>query len=171
MIEKETVPPPTGEQGLANLAFVKIPYVVNGCLLFAAIAINFANVVARYFFFEAFYWAEEVLIYMIVWGVALAVASITYQGAHIKMDLFSSMFRSPFKQIVGGFTALLLLVCTIYAIVQSIKVVLLYAQTGNVSVAAHIPLTIPHVAVPIGFTLMAFAVVYRLRAYITGRFE
>ena len=59
--DADSAPPKTSP--IADLIFVRIPYVVTGTLLCAAIAINFANVVARYFFFEALYWAEEVLIY------------------------------------------------------------------------------------------------------------
>ena len=156
---------------LADLIFVRIPYVVTGTLLCAAIAINFANVVARYFLFEALYWAEEVLIYIVLWGVILATATITYQGLHIKMDLFSSMFRSPIKEVIGALTALLMLCATGYVLIQSYQVVGLFWQSGEVSITAGVPLTIPHIAVPIGFGLMALAVIVRMRSYITGRFE
>lgn len=156
---------------IADLIFVRIPYVVTGALLCIAIAINFANVIARYFFFEALYWAEEVLIYIVLWGVILAAATITYQGSHIKMDLFSSLLRSPVKEIVGALTALLMLCATVYVVVQSYQVVGLFWRSGEVSIAAGVPLTIPHIAVPIGFGLMALAVAIRLRNYITGRFE
>ena len=156
---------------IADLIFVRIPYVVTGTLLLIAITINFANVIARYFFLEALYWAEEVLIYMTLWGVILACATITYQGLHIRMDLFSAMLRSPLKEIVGAFAALLMVVASIYVVVQSYQVVRLFWRSGEVSITAEIPLTIPHIAVPIAFGLMALAVVIRLRGYITGRFE
>jgi TRAP-type C4-dicarboxylate transport system permease small subunit len=164
-------PPPAETWKLADLLFVKIPYVVTGTLFFAAIAINFANVIARYFFFEAFFWAEEVLIYMVMWGVVLAGATITYQGLHIKMDLFSTMFRSPFKEIVGALTAVLMVLATVYVVIQSYQVVRLFVQSGEVSISANVPLTIPHSAVLVGFGLMALATLVRLRSYITGRFE
>jgi len=156
---------------IADLIFVRVPYVVTGTLLLIAIAINFANVIARYFFLEALYWAEEVLIYMTLWGVILACATITYQGLHIKMDLFSTMLPSPYKEIVGGLTALLIICASVYVVIQSYQVVRLFWRSGEVSITAEIPLTIPHVAVPIAFGLMALAVVIRLRSYITGRFE
>jgi len=171
MSEQEAAPSAPETSPIADLIFVRIPYVVTGTLLLIAIGINFANVIARYFFFEALYWAEEVLIYMILWGVILACATITYQGLHIKMDLFSNMLRSPIKEIVGAITALLMICASVYVVIQSYQVILLFWRSGEVSITASIPLTIPHVAVPIAFTLMAIAVVIRLRSYITGRFE
>jgi C4-dicarboxylate transporter DctQ subunit len=165
----DALPPTTWP--IADLVFVRIPYVVTGTLFLIAIAINFANVIARYFFLEAFYWAEEVMIYMTLWGVILACATITYQGIHIRMDLFATLLRPPLKQIVGGFTALLLICASVYVIIQSYQVVGLFWRSGEVSIAAHVPLTIPHVAVPVAFALMALATVVRLRSYISGRFE
>jgi C4-dicarboxylate transporter, DctQ subunit len=171
MSDQEETPPETRTSPIADLVFVRIPYLVTGTLLLIAIGINFANVIARYFFFEALFWAEEVLIYMTLWGVILACATITYQGLHIRMDLFSNMLRSPIKEIVGALTALLMICASVYVVIQSYQVVTMFVRSGEVSITASIPLTIPHVAVPIAFTLMALAVVIRLRSYITGRFE
>ena len=171
MQQEDSTPPPVRTSKVEDIIFVRIPYIATGILLFSAIAINFANVIARYFFFEAFYWAEEVLIYMIMWGIVLAAATITYQGLHIRMDLFSTMMRSPLKEIVGAATALLMICATVYVVIQSCTVVGLYVRNGEVSITAGIPLTIPHISIPIGFGLMAIAVVIRFRSYITGRFE
>jgi TRAP-type C4-dicarboxylate transport system permease small subunit len=171
MSEQDTAPPGARRDPVAQLIFVRVPYLVIGTLLYIAIVINFANVIARYFFFEAFYWAEETLIYITLWGVILATATITYQGLHIKMDLFSVLFRSPIKEIIGALTALLMICASVYVVIQSYQVVGLFVRSGEVSIAAGVPLTIPHIAVPIGFGLTALAVIVRLRAYITGRFE
>jgi len=171
MSDQEGTSPEPRTSPITDLIFVRIPYVLTGTLLLIAIGINFANVIARYFFFEAIFWAEEVLIYMTLWGVILACATITYQGLHIRMDLFSNMLRSPIKEIVGAFTALLMICASIYVVLQSYQVVGMFWQSGEVSITAEIPLTIPHIAVPIAFSLMALGVVIRLRSYITGRFE
>jgi TRAP-type C4-dicarboxylate transport system permease small subunit len=171
MSDQDAATAPNKTSPVADMIFVRIPYVVTGTLLCAAIAINFANVIARYFFFEALYWAEEVLIYTILWGVILATATITYQGLHIRMDLFSAMFPPPVRRVVGAFTALLMIATSVYVLIQSYQVIGLFWRSGQVSITSGIPLTIPHIAVPVGFGLVALAVVVRLRSYITGRFE
>jgi TRAP-type C4-dicarboxylate transport system permease small subunit len=171
MSEQQGQPPAREARPIADLIFVRIPYVVTGTLFLIAIGINFANVIARYFFFEAFYWAEEVLIYMTLWGVILACATITYQGTHIRMDLFATLLRPPLNYIIGGFTAGLMICACVYVIMQSYQVVGLFWRSGEVSIAAGVPLIIPHIAVPIAFGLMALATIVRLRSYITGRFD
>jgi TRAP-type C4-dicarboxylate transport system permease small subunit len=119
MSQDEAAPPAPKTHPIADLIFVRIPYVVTGTLFLIAITINFANVIARYFFFEALFWAEEVLIYMTLWGVILACATITYQGLHIRMDLFATLLRSPIKEIVNALTAALLVCASIYVVMQS----------------------------------------------------
>jgi TRAP-type C4-dicarboxylate transport system permease small subunit len=171
MSDQEPARPTPRTWSIADVIFVRIPYVVTGTLLCAAIAINFANVIARYFLFEALYWAEEVLIYMILWGVILAAATITYQGIHIRMDVFSVMFRPAIKYAVNALTALLMICASLYVVIQSYQVVGLFWRSGEVSITASIPLVIPHIAVPVGFALIALAVLVRLRGYVTGRFE
>ena len=168
---QETTNPTPRTSAFADLIFVHIPYVLTGTLLCAAIAINFANVIARYFFFQALYWAEEVLIFMVLWGVILSVATITYQGLHIRMDLFSTRLRPPVKQIVGGLTAMLMIAASVYLVIQSCQVVALFWRSGELSITAGIPLIIPHLAMPVGFVLVVLAVLVRLRSYVTGRFE
>jgi TRAP-type C4-dicarboxylate transport system permease small subunit len=162
---------PAMAKSVAHVLLVKVPYVIGGILLLAAIAINFANIVGRYVFFTAIYWAEEVLVFIVIWGVFIGAAAITYQGAHLRMDLFSGAIRSPYKQILGGLVAVLTIVAALYAAVQAYWFVLVDVQNGSDSVAADVPMAIPHSALLVGFSLIAFAALVRLGAYISDRFE
>jgi len=156
---------------VGQLLLVRVPYLLGGVLLLAAIAINFANIIGRYVFFTAIYWAEEVLVFIVIWGVFIGAAAITYQGAHLKMDLFSGAIRSPYRQILGGFIAVLTIVATVYAAIQAYLFVLVDVQNGTASVAADVPMAIPHAALLVGFGLIALAALLRLGAYIRDRFE
>jgi C4-dicarboxylate transporter DctQ subunit len=156
---------------ITRFIFVRVPYLIGGTLIFIAIAINFANVIGRYVFFTAIYWAEEVLVFMIIWGVFLSAASIAYQGANIRMDLFSSLIRSPFKEIVGGLTALMLAGAAIFVMFQSYRVISLHAMNDTTSITSDIPLTIPNSALFVGFGLVALATLIRVRAYIVDQFD
>ena len=46
--------------------------------------------VARYVFLAAFYWAEEVMVYLAIWSIFLAAAAVAYDGRHLTMDLFAA---------------------------------------------------------------------------------
>ena len=53
---------------IEEIAFIRVPHVVAGILFFVAAAINFINVVARYVFSDPVFWAEEILIFLVIWA-------------------------------------------------------------------------------------------------------
>jgi TRAP-type C4-dicarboxylate transport system permease small subunit len=156
---------------ILQFCFVRLPYLLTGVIFLVAAFINIANVIGRYVFSAPIFWAEEVLVFMVIWGVFLAAISITFSGAHLSMDLFYSRLKAPWKQIVNGLIVVVFLACTIFTALQSYTVVMLYIRNGNVSTAAEIPLYIPHAALLVGFSFMALAVIVRLKAYFNGTFN
>lgn len=155
---------------VTRFAFVTLPEAILGVLMLAGVAIGFANVVGRYAFGHALFWAEESMVFITIWGVFLAMASIAYNGDHLNMDLFSNMLRGRWRMLVNGLMTLVLLVCCIFVAYQSLQVTSLFLQAKQVSVSAGIPKAIPHSALLAGFALTALAVLVRIRAYLTGRF-
>jgi TRAP-type C4-dicarboxylate transport system permease small subunit len=168
----EPAEPAVAEQmSIAKFILVRIPHYVCGVLLLAAIAINVANVVGRYVFSRPVDWAEEVLIYMIVWGVFISLGSITYQGLHLRMDLLVLSVKGWFRTFLGGLTAVLMLACAIFMMFQTWTILQLYYASGETSMGAKIPLLYPHTALLVGFAGLAVAVVIRFRCYLTGKFD
>ena len=163
--------PPAPRHPLADLCFIRLPYLITGTLFLVAVVINIANVIGRYVFFRPIFWAEEVLVFIIIWAIFLAAASIAYRGEHITMDLFLSLMKPPLKRIVNAVVLVLLIVCSAIVITQSYKVVRLYLDGGGVSVAAGVPMVVPHAAILVGFSLMVVAAILRWRAYLTGDFK
>ena len=159
------------QNSIPQLILVRAPHIICGVLLLAAIAINFSNVVGRYVFSAPVPWAEEALIYIIVWGVFLSIGSITYQGVHLRMELLVANARAPLKTVLGALVAVLLLVCSLVMIVQSSRILLFYLGNGETSMGAKVPLVYPHAAVLVGFALTAVAVIVRYRNYLTGKFD
>lgn len=152
-----------------RFVFVTLPHWALGCLMLAGVAISFANVVARYAFGSALFWAEEVLVFIAIWGVFIGTAAAAYQRAHLSMDLFSARIPDRLRLALNAAMVAALLACCAFMLVQSWKVVSLFHQGGVVSVSAGVPKWIPHAALPFGFALTALAVLARLRAYLTGK--
>lgn len=159
------------QTSLARFILVRIPHVICGVLLLAAIAINVANVIGRYVFSRPVDWAEEVLIYLIVWGVFISLGSITYQGIHLRMDLLVMRVRGWFRTFLGGLTAILMLACSVFMLFQTFGILVSYIGSGETSMGAKIPLIYPHTALLVGFAGLAAAAIIRFRCYITGKFD
>jgi len=161
------LPPSTGPM---VFLFVRVPRFIMGALMLTAIGINIANVIGRYLFNFSLYWGEEITIYLNIWCVGLGIVAATYKGAHLRMDLISARIRSPWREIINGGTAVAFVAASAFVAVQSFKVVSLLYLSGQVSVAAALPMFIPHTSMLVGFTLMAVAVIVRFRAYLLGKF-
>jgi C4-dicarboxylate transporter DctQ subunit len=149
--------------------FITLPHWAMGCLMLAGVAICSSNVVARYFFGRAIFWAEEVMVFLVIWGVFLGVAAAAYERAHLNMDLFSESFSPFWTRILNAAMVAALLACCGFMMVQSFQVVKLLMSSGSVSVSAGVPRWIPHLALPVGFGLMALAVLSRLGLYLKGK--
>jgi TRAP-type C4-dicarboxylate transport system permease small subunit len=163
---QSSVPVPPWQRSV----FVTTPRVLTGVLMLIAIGINFANVISRYLFDLALFWAEEIMIFLVVWCVFIAVASVAFNGANLKMDLLSAHFPPRLRTIVNALAAVTTIGLLGFAAWQSTIVVRLFADGGSVSVTASVPMVIPHSALLIGLVLMVFAVGLRWRAYLRNRF-
>src|SRR4026207_676919 len=86
---------------IEEIAFIRVPHVVAGILFFVAAAINFINVVARYVFSDPIFWAEEILIFLVIWAVFIVAGSITYRGGHLNMDLVYSGMSPFWKRVIN----------------------------------------------------------------------
>lgn len=155
---------------IARTIFVTLPRALIAALILGGIAINFANVVSRHLFSSAIFWAEEILVFLVIWIVSIAVVAITYQGAHLRMDLLSVRLASPWKEIVNAATIVCFVGFCSLVVFQSASVVAAFSRTGMVSITAGIPLVFPHAALLVGFSLMVLAVIFRLRSYLSGKF-
>lgn len=151
-----------------RFVFVTLARGVMGILMLAGVAICFANVLARYLFGYALFWAEEVMVFLTIWGVFIGVAAAAYERAHLNMDLFSQTFRGSTLKLLNALTVAVLLASCVFMIIQSWQVVTLFYQGGVTSVSAGVPKWIAHLALPVGFALMALAVLVRLRSYLRG---
>jgi TRAP-type C4-dicarboxylate transport system permease small subunit len=136
-----------------------IPRAAIGLVLLAAIAINFANIVGRYLFLAPLAWAEEVLSFLVIWGVCLGASAVTYDRRHLVMDLFAESFPPVVHRALDALILIALVGFSGFACIQAWKIVMLMAQNGQVSITAGIPMTIPYAAFVVGFGLIVVAAI------------
>lgn len=142
--------------------FVGLPMHFLALVMLAGVALNMVNVVARYVFSAPIFWAEEVLVYAMIWAVFLALPAVTFQNAHLRMDLFYLSMPAWLKRSVDALGALLFVGFGGFATFHSIKVLQLLATNKQASVTAGLPMSVVHAALPVGFALMVLAIMTRL---------
>ena len=154
-----------------ELIFIKLPHAIAGVMFLLAVTINIVNVVGRYVFSTPIFWAEEVLIFIVIWTVFIVAGSVTYRGAHLNMDLLYSNLPRPLQIAVNAAVLASLVACTLFASYRAWDIVMLHIKNHSVTAGTDIPLAIPAAALAFGFLFMAAAAIVRWRAYLSGKFD
>lgn len=143
----------------ALMAFLRV---ASGALLIGSVAVNFANIIGRYFFSVSIQWAEEVMLFLMIGCVFLNCGLVGWSGRQIRMDAIVSLLPRPLRSIVELVCEVVLVVTCIGVAALALPVVSMLAELDQRSQAANIPLVLPQAMLPIGFLLMAFLVAVRL---------
>ncbi|HSF05435.1 MAG TPA: TRAP transporter small permease [Methylomirabilota bacterium] len=137
-------------------------------LILVGVAINFANVVGRYVFLKPIIWAEEILVFIMVWCVMLGATLVTWENQHLRMDAVYHLTPPHARRWLNLLSTLAFLGAAVFVLIQSIRVVALVASTGQRSVVAEVPMSIPYGAIPLSFAVMVAMLLWRLRT-LCGR--
>ena len=154
-----------------NFSIVSVPRFIIGSLVLFGIAVNFGNVVGRYVFLSPIIWAEEIMIYIMVWTVFVGSILVTWEGRHLKMDFFTILLPSPFKEILNFLGVITFIAVCYFVLPQNWKVVEMMFRLDQRSVVSEIPMVIPHFALLLGFSLMLVAIIFRFRSHVRGNLE
>ena len=141
---------------------------VLGTLILAGVALNFANVIGRYVFFAPIIWAEEVLVFIMIWCVMLGATLVTWEDQHLRMDAVHHLTPPRVRRRLNVITALAFLAAGVFVLAQSLRVLWLAARTGQRSVVADLPMVIPFAAIPLSFAIIVGMLVRRFRRCVGG---
>lgn len=136
-----------------------IPRVAIGLIILVAIAINAANIIGRYMFQSPLDWAEEVLTYLMIWGVCLGASAVTYENRHLNMDLFIASLNPRLKLGLDIVKTAAIAGLGLYVAVNAWTVVNLMSANGQVSAVAGVPISLVYLAFVVGFILMALSAI------------
>jgi C4-dicarboxylate transporter DctQ subunit len=136
--------------------------VLAGILLILSVALNFANVVGRYCFGASIYWAEEVMLFLMVGCVFLGNGVVAWSGRQIRMDVIVGMMPKKTREALNLFSELLFIAAALMIVVFAWPVIRDLWAFDQRSQSADVPLVIPQALVPIGLSIMILLVVVRL---------
>jgi TRAP-type C4-dicarboxylate transport system permease small subunit len=133
-----------------------------GILLVASVALNFANIIGRYFFSVSIAWAEEIMLFLMVGCVFTGCCAVAWEGRQIRMDVVVSMMPPKIRDALALLSELVFIATAVAVAIFAWPVITELAAFDERSQAANFPLVIPQAMVPIGYTLMAILVALRL---------
>ena len=136
-----------------------VPRVAIGIILLLCIVINAANIIGRYVFLAPLPWAEEVLSFLIIWGVCLGASAVTYDRRHLAMDVFVPLFPQWLRRTLEALILFTIVGFSGFAALQAWKIVQIMARNGQVSITAEIPMTVPYFGFVVGFVMIVLAAI------------
>jgi len=131
-------------------------------LLAASVAINFANIIGRYFFSVSIQWAEEIMLFLMIGCVFLGSGAVGWSRRQIRMDAFVALLPPTARQFLEVVVELVEIATCFFLAVLAWPVVSMLAELDQRSQAANFPLVIPQATMPIGFVLMGLLIVVAL---------
>ena len=143
-------------------ALVSVLRILAGVLLVASVSLNFANVIGRYFFNASIFWAEEVMLYLMVACVFLGNGVVAWSGRQLRMDVIVAMMPAQVQKALELMAELTFIVVAVAIVVFAWPVIRDLWLFDQRSQSAELPMVIPQIMIPIGLSIMAFLVVVRL---------
>jgi TRAP-type C4-dicarboxylate transport system permease small subunit len=143
-------------------ALLTVLRIAAGAMLSASVAINFANIIGRYFLSVSLSWAEEVMLFLMVGCVFLAAGPVGWMGRNIRMDVVVSLLPPRARAAFEMFADLVTVATCVALAIFAWPVLTMLTELDQKSPSANIPLVIPQAAVPLGLILMALLIGMRL---------
>ena len=134
------------------------------CLAIAAgallciVAINGANVVARYLFGSPFSWAEELMLFLMILSVFAGAIAVTWRNLHIRIDTFVDLASPRIRRAaltIGALVSIAVILTIVYA---SARIVGVLQKLDQRSDALDLPSWIPQSFLTIGLAVIALLI-------------
>ncbi|MPZ37295.1 MAG: TRAP transporter small permease subunit [Rhizobiales bacterium] len=130
--------------------------------LLSIVAINGANVVARYLFRSPFPWAEELMLFLMILAVFAAAIAVTWRNLHIRIDTFIERASPAVRRVALVVGTMIAIAAIMTVVVVSFRVVALLYEFDQRSDALDVPSWIPQSFVPIGLGTIALIMAVKL---------
>lgn len=119
------------------------------CML-AALCICFMEVVTRYCFSYSAYWAQEYILYFMVWGIFLGASAVLKRNKHVRLELFVGLMPEKIRKFWDIVCYVIILIFGIFFFVSGLGTVRDSYIRHYVSTSlAKTPIWIPQLILPI----------------------
>jgi TRAP-type C4-dicarboxylate transport system permease small subunit len=130
--------------------------------LLLIVALNGVNIVLRYFFSAALSWAEEAMLFLMIFGVYAGAISVAWHQAHIRIDAFINMAPLAYRRALNIVSTLVLAGFLIPVILASYRVTGMLFEFDQRSDAMNLPIWIPQAVIPVAMLLIVVMSLLRI---------
>ena len=134
---------------------------IAGTILFTSLLL-FVNVIMRYVFHNAIYWAEELVRYMMVWLIFLGGSQVAKHEGHIAVDVVHLSVSPRVQNALVFFVHIVVIVFCLVLTYYSYRQMMRVQVSKQISPAMELPMWLPYLSIPVGSTLIAIRHIQRL---------
>src|SRR4030042_1365587 len=143
--------------------WTRVEKFIVGVLAFSATIIAFYGVISRYILKRPPDWAEEIVLYLIIWSVFITASILAAEKGHVAATLIVERFSLKTRRYLPVFNGLVALVFCVLVSILAFKIVsAAYVNDERSLTALRFPVWIPYLSVAIGCTLVALRYVFRV---------
>lgn len=136
---------------------------LTGILSLFALCAAFYQVITRYFLNWAPEWAEESVLYLIIWAVFIIGSKLVREDHHVGADFLIQKLPFRIKRKVAIITSILALLFCLIVVFYGVQIVSMALQSDERSpTRMRFPMWIAYLSVPVGCFLMAISYTYRI---------
>lgn len=122
----------------------------------------FIQVVMRYVFSNSLSWSEEMARFIFLWLSWIGASYAVKEREHFRVEMFVNMIKGR-ARIYSEYIVLVVWFLFCFVLVwYGTKLILFLQDTGQVSAAMQIPMTLPYASVPVGCALMCIRLVVEI---------
>lgn len=135
---------------------------IGGVLLAAIVALITANVFMRYVLNSSLSWGEELILWIFVWFVWIAVSLAFKRGEHIRITLLFDMLGPRGQKALQVLVSLLIIAFLITLSLECISLMLKPFVASQTSVVLGLPIPVLYASAPVGALLSSIRVIQHL---------
>lgn len=133
-----------------------------------AMTVATVQVVLRYIGGTGFFWAEELVVYTIIWTTFLAAGAAVRTGEHLTVELIHVVLGLRHKSTVARVISVIGLAGAVALTIFSLELVIAQQEYGQLSPALQLPMWIVYLAMPLSGLLMAVRFIQQIIAPSTA---
>lgn len=147
----------------------QIERAILGLILIVLIIMGFVSVVCRFILQVPLAWAEEFMLFCMVWIAYLGASAAANERKHVRVGLFVGFMPKPVQKVLSLTADVLWIVCALFLIYLGYIVTSGYIAHKAVSLGGGYPYWIASVSIPIGMILMTLRVVLAMADTLQGK--
>ena len=147
----------------------QIERAILGLILIVLIIMGFVSVICRFVLRVPLAWAEEFMLFCMVWIAYLGASAAANERKHVRVGLFVGLMPKPVQKAVSLLADVLWVVCAMFLIYLGYIVTSGYIAHKAASLGGGYPYWIASISIPVGMILMTIRVILAMVDTIRGK--